>query len=164
MWPRLKAVVAVSEADEPRSGGRFFRRSAAENISSFNTSLERQASDNLSRARLRARAINPTDKSVAAGQTLLSVFRRGRSGIGAGQYSTSAAAQLHGLWAGQKEAVEHVVEFRPDLEPDVTLSVHEKVTAKTHRFRRLPLPAVVVQIRRRRSELSWRRIDPCILI
>src|SRR5262249_11677785 len=97
-------------------------------------------------------------------QTLLTVSRRGRSGIGAGQYSTPATAQLDGFRARQEEAVEHVVEFRPDFKPDVTLAVHEKSTAKAHRFRRLSLPAVVVQIRRCRSELSWRRIDPRVLI
>src|SRR6266571_8803112 len=110
--------------------------------------LERQACHNLAGAGLRSGAVDPIDIPVAAGQAALIVSGRGRSGIGADQYSTAAAAQLYGLRTGQEQTVEHVVEFRPDLEFDVALAVHKKVTAQAHRFRRLPLPAVIVEVRR----------------
>src|SRR6266850_2292053 len=80
---------------------------------------KRYARDNLSGSRCRTGAVHPVDISIAARQTSLIVFGSRRHGIGAHQYSTAAAAELYGLWTGQKQTVEHVVEFGPDFEFDV---------------------------------------------
>src|SRR6267378_326225 len=95
--------------------------------------LERQARDNLSGSWLRSRAIDPVHVSIAAGQLALIVCGLGRGGIGARQNS-SGPAELQGLWTGQEQTVEYVVEFCPDLELEITLAVHKKVTAQAHGF------------------------------
>src|SRR2546425_8030873 len=125
---------------------------------------KRYARDNLTGSWLRSGAVHPIDISVAAGTSALVVKGRRRCWIGAYQYSTAAAAELYGLGTGQKQTVKHVVEFCPDFELDVALAVHEKVTTQAHRFCGLPLPAVIVEVGRRFSELARRGIDPGVRV
>src|SRR5262249_44618629 len=58
----------------------------------------------------------------------------------------------------------HVVKLRANLELDVMFTVDGKDTSEAERFRGLPLPAVIVEIWRRCSELTSRRIDPRVRI
>src|SRR5262249_21918054 len=68
------------------------------------------------------------------------------------------SANTRGL---QEEPIEHVLELRTDVEHNFTFTSDAEVAAETEGLRRLPLPAVVVVVRRGRSELAARRIRPC---
>src|SRR5438128_2764813 len=124
------------------------------------TRSERHSRDNLTRSRLRARAVDPIHISVTAGQAVLNICDRWRGGVGACQDSNTAATELDGFRTGQKQPVEHVVEFRADFELHIAFAVDEEIAAQAQGFGRLPLPAVIVEVRRRGSERAGSRVHP----
>src|SRR5262252_3016241 len=112
---------------------------------------ERDAGDNLAGARLRSGAVHPVDVAVATGELVLIVSGRRRERIRAG--CGREAAGLDRNRTREVEPVENVLEFRANLELHVPFTTHKEEPADAQGFRRLTLPAILIEIRCRRSEL-----------
>ena len=66
---------------------------------------------------------------------------------------------IHKCRIRQIQAVENVLELRPDVEV-CPFAEQAEIPTETQRFRRLPLPAEVIVVGGGRSELAGRRIRP----
>src|SRR5436309_15565416 len=128
---------------------------------------ERESSNDLAGSRLcttversawRIAAVDPIDIAVSGCQASVLVGRR-RSRIRPGERYTERAATDRNR-AGQEQPVKDVLEVGANLQFDVSLPFHNKVTAQAERFRRSALPSIVGVVRRRSPELSRRRIGP----
>src|SRR5439155_14042289 len=124
---------------------------------------ERESSNDLAGSRLcttversawRIAAVDPIDIAVSGCQASVLVGRR-RSRIRPGERYTERAATDRNR-AGQEQPVKDVLEVGANLQFDVSLPFHNKVTAQAERFRRSALPSIVGVVRRRSPELSRR--------
>ncbi len=137
----------------------WWRPSLDPRRSCFRFGSETEPRYDLPRPRLSRASIEGIHESVTLRQRAQAVSDGGSGRIHAAD-SEGARAGLHANRVRKKQAIKHVLEFRADLKIDVPFAMDDKFPADAQRFRRLPLPAIVVVVCCRSAELAWSRIHP----